>query len=167
MPLFVSTKTINVHYPQGCPYCGAPNARSRFSQPFAKMAVGITGEFKSKKWKVLLPACESCAKTFNRLRVSYFFVGFSAICIQLSTLATIVEKDLDRFINPILITALVLASAWAALITARNFKLRNFNVTYASKSEMIFSIINEDYAEKFAYQNGSKTKRKKLLIKLF
>lgn len=158
----VSTNSFDVFYPGYCPYCGNPDAESRFNQPFSKMGVGvIPGQVASKTWKVMLPACGSCARMFKLSRLGYFLAGFSALVLPIGIFA--VPVHFQSFVAGLLV---FLAFAWFVLLVYRKIKLRAFKVAYVGKGEVVFSSANQRYAEDFARLNNTSVEEKRFLLRL-
>ncbi|MCP4344291.1 MAG: DUF983 domain-containing protein [Desulfobacterales bacterium] len=162
MPYIVSVKSFNAEYPDNCPYCSIPDALSKFNQPFSKMDFGmIPTQFKSKTWKVMLPACDSCANTFKHSRVGYFSAGFSALIFPIFIIAVPQNFQLAAAAAWGL-----LIIVWAALLVFRMMKLRAFKVVYVGKGEVAFSSTNQKYAAEFASLNNTEIEEKAFLVRL-
>lgn len=167
MPYFISTKSFDVQYPEECPYCSIPNATAKFNQPFSKMEAGmIPGQFKSKTWKVLLPACDSCADIFRKFRIGYFLSGILALVFPICIVALYIfysTENLQSFAITIWGGFIV---TWATLLVLRIMKLKKFKLVYVGNGEVVFSSTNQNYAKEFADLNKVKIEEKRFFVKL-
>ena len=162
MPYIAVLNSLAQHFPDTCPYCASPHASSCFNQPYSKMSgSSIPGVARSHTWRVMLPACDRCARWFLRVRVAYFVFGF--LGLFLGTVGQVVVPDPYRVIPQVLACSSLVI--WATLWAMRVASLRHLRVIYIGAREVAYSTCNQRYGEMFAALNGIPLEKKRLLIR--